>query len=55
MNIYEWTKMSVRQALIFMDEMQLSPTQQEIARLILKEIKERCQFLSDVGLDIIGL
>ena len=55
LNIYEWTKMSVRQALIFMDEMQLSPTQQEIARLILKEIKERCQFLSDVGLDYLTL
>lgn len=50
LNIYEWTQMSVKQALVFIDQMELTPKQQEISRLILKEIKERCQFLNNVGL-----
>lgn len=54
-NIHEWTQMSVKQALVFMDQMQLTPKQQEIARLILKEIKERCQFLNNVGLSYLTL
>ena len=37
------------------DRMQLNKQQQEIARLILKEIRERLQFLSDVGLDYLTL
>ncbi len=54
-NIFEWTQMSVKQAVIFMDELQLSKQQQEIAALILKEIKERLSFLHNVGLGYLTL
>lgn len=54
-NIFEWTQMSVKQALEFMEHLELTPKQRDIARLILKEIKERCQFLSDVGLTYLTL
>ncbi len=54
-NIFEWTQMSVKQAIIFMDELQLTNQQQEIAALILKEIKERLSFLHNVGLGYLTL
>lgn len=54
-NINEWTEMSVKQALIFMDQLELTKQQQEIAKLIFKEIKERCTFLRDVGLNYLTL
>lgn len=54
-NIYEWTQMSVKQAIIFMEELQLTKQQQEIAALILKEIKERLSFLNNVGLSYLTL
>lgn len=54
-NIYEWTQMSVKQAIVFMDELQLTTQQREIAKLILKEIKDRLQFLNNVGLSYLTL
>ena len=33
-SIYEWTQMSVKQAIVFMDELQLTQQQAEIAKLI---------------------
>lgn len=54
-NIYEFTAMSVRQAIDFLDNLELTPSQQEIATLVLKEIKERLTFLKDVGLDYLTL
>ncbi len=54
-NIYEWTQMSVKQAIVFMNELQLSEQQREIAKLILKEIKDRLQFLNNVGLAYLTL
>lgn len=54
-NIYEWTQMSVRQAIGFMDHLELSVQQQEIARLVLKEIHDRLQFLDNVGLSYLTL
>lgn len=55
LNIYEWTCMSIKDALIFMDELKLSEQQSEIAKLILKEIKERLTFLHNVGLTYLTL
>ena len=40
-NIHEWTEMSVRDAVAFMRDLELTPQQQEIARLIIKEIRDR--------------
>lgn len=54
-NIYEWTQLSVKQALAFMDQLELTPQQQEIARLVLKEIHDRLQFLDNVGLSYLTL
>lgn len=54
-NIYEWTQMSIKQALEFMDNLELTPQQQKISHLILKEIKDRCEFLNNVGLSYLTL
>lgn len=54
-NISEWTKMSVKQALKYMDDLSLKPMQEEIAHLVRKEINERLSFLKDVGLDYLTL
>ena len=55
LNIYEWTQMSIKQALEFMENMKLTPQQEQISHLILKEIKERCEFLNNVGLSYLTL
>ena len=54
-NIYEFTKMSISQALAFLDGLQLSEREMQIARLILKEIRSRLQFLASVGLEYLTL
>ncbi len=54
-NIYEFTCMSIAQALEFLDNLQLSDRDMQIARLILKEIRSRLQFLASVGLDYLTL
>ena len=55
LNIYEWTTMSVKQAVAFMQELKLSKQEEDIARLILKEIRERLSFLHNVGLGYLTL
>ena len=54
-NIYEITNLSIEQLRKFLDEMELSQQQLLIGRQILKEIKARVKFLSDVGLDYLFL
>lgn len=54
-NIYEWTCMSVKEALEFMDKLELTPTQAKIADLVIKEIKNRLSFLNHVGLSYLTL
>ena len=54
-NIYEFTQMPIADAVRFLDALQLSERDMQIARLILKEIKERMQFLVSVGLDYLTL
>ena len=54
-NIYEWTMMSVRQAAVFMEELTLTKQEEEIAKLIVKEIRERLSFLNNVGLGYLTL
>lgn len=54
-NINEWTEMSVKQAIAFMDQLTLTPQQMEIAKLVLKEIRDRLQFLNNVGLSYLTL
>jgi excinuclease ABC subunit A len=54
-SISEVTAMSIKQAAAFFANPKLSPQEAEIARLILKEIRERLGFLTDVGLDYLTL
>lgn len=54
-NIYEIGNMSIKKTLDFLDSLKLSPEQEEISRLILKEIKNRLTFLINVGLDYLNL
>lgn len=54
-NINEWTSMSVKQSLLFMDTLELSEQQREIANLVVKEIYNRLTFLSNVGLKYLTL
>lgn len=54
-NIYEIGNMSIKNTLLFFDELKLTKEQEEISRLILKEIKNRLTFLLNVGLEYLNL
>lgn len=54
-NIIDFTEMSITQASDFINNLTLSPLEAQISRLIVKEIKERLQFLKNVGLDYLTL
>ena len=54
-NIYQLTTMSIRDLLEFFKNIKLSKEQKEISDLIIKEIKNRLQFLNNVGLEYLTL
>ncbi len=54
-NIYEVTCMSIKQLLPFFEGLKLGEEQKSIADLLLKEIKSRLSFLSNVGLEYLTL
>ena len=54
-NICQATSMAIADAERFFNELILPPKEMEIARRILKEIRERLSFLSHVGLDYLTL
>jgi len=54
-NIADISAMSIKEAVKFFNEIELSETQMAIARQILKEILARLQFLSNVGIDYLTL
>ena len=54
-NIAEVTECSVTEAIRFFEEMELTEKEEQIARLILKEIAARLGFLRDVGLNYLTL
>ena len=54
-NIYEITNLSIEKLKAFLADMQLTQQQQLIGKQILKEIRARVSFLSDVGLDYLSL
>ena len=54
-NISEVTTLSIERLQKFLEELQLTETQQLIGNQILKEIKARISFLMDVGLDYLTL
>ncbi|MEK7367523.1 MAG: excinuclease ABC subunit UvrA, partial [candidate division NC10 bacterium] len=55
LSIAEVTRMSVKEGLAFFEGLRLSEKDQEIARRILKEIRERLGFLVNVGLEYLTL
>lgn len=54
-NIYDLTRMPIRQEMEFIETIKLNDRERMIASQILKEIKARLQFLLDVGLDYLSL
>jgi excinuclease ABC subunit A len=54
-NIGEFTRMPVRDALLFINNLKLTEREQTIASRVLKEVKDRLTFLSKVGLSYLTL
>ncbi len=54
-SIYDFTRFSIQNGLKFIRHLKLSDHDQEIARLVLKEVSERLQFLDNVGLSYLTL
>ena len=54
-NIYEISNLSIRNLIEFFDKLKLNNEQTEISFLIIKEIKERLNFLKNVGLEYLTL
>ena len=54
-NIFDATDTSIADFNMFMEELKLSPTKQAIGMQIIKEIRNRVNFLIDVGLDYLSL
>jgi excinuclease ABC subunit A len=54
-NIHEFTQMSVTRALQFLDELELTETEELIGARIVKEIRERLTFLDNVGVGYLQL
>lgn len=54
-NIYELTQLSIRDLYNFLEEIKLTKEQEQISKLLIKEIKDRLTFLINVGLDYLTL
>ena len=54
-DIYQMTLMSIKELSEFLESLKLNKEQEEISRLILKEIKSRLSFLINVGLEYLTL
>jgi excinuclease ABC subunit A len=55
LGIHELTRMSARRTIEWFDELALTDTERQIARLILREIEERLRFLDNVGVGYLSL
>ena len=54
-NIWQVSELAIAKAFEFFDHLKLTKEESQIAKLILKEIKDRLLFLIDVGLDYLNL
>ncbi len=54
-NIHEVTAFSIKESVLFFSNLTLTPTQIEISKQVLKEIRSRLNFLVNVGLDYLTL
>ncbi|MDP9277272.1 MAG: excinuclease ABC subunit UvrA, partial [Actinomycetota bacterium] len=55
LNINQFTEMSARASLKWVEELELTDTERAIARLIVREVKERLSFLDNVGIGYLSL
>lgn len=55
LNLYEFTQLSIDKAYDFLNNLKLEPAKAEIARLLLEDMKNRLEFLLDVGLNYLTL
>ncbi len=55
LNIWEFTKLSARAALEWIEALELTETERAIARLVVREIGERLRFLESVGIGYLSL
>ncbi len=53
--IHEFTHLSARRALAWLDQLSLSEHDRRIARLVLREIEERLRFLNNVGVGYLSM
>jgi excinuclease ABC subunit A len=54
-SIHEYTEMSARAALTWINELKMTDTERAIARLLVREIDERLAFLDNVGVGYLNL
>jgi len=54
-SIWDVVQMSIKDLIVFFDKLKLNKQQQEISGLIIKEIKNRLEFLDHVGLNYLTL
>lgn len=54
-NIYEFCSMPISEELDFIKNLQLTPRQEIIGKLVINEIRQRLEFLNSVGLDYLSL
>ncbi len=54
-NIYEFCRMSINEELEFIDSLKLNEKELMIGKLVIREIRERLNFLNSVGLDYLSL
>jgi excinuclease ABC subunit A len=55
LNINQFTELSARGSLQWIEELELTETERAIARLIVREVKERLTFLDNVGIGYLNL
>jgi excinuclease ABC subunit A len=55
LNIHEYTTLSARAALEWIEDLELTETERAIARLVVREIAERLRFLDSVGIGYLSL
>jgi excinuclease ABC subunit A len=55
LGIHEVTRMSVKRAITWFEALELTDTERQIARLVLREINERLRFLDNVGIGYLSL
>ncbi len=55
LGVHEVTRLSAKRAIDWFEELELTDTERQIARLILREIDERLRFLDNVGVGYLSL